>query len=260
MDTAFFVASKLFWLLLRPDSWIVLLSGLTLAGILWNRRRLALWAAGVELCFLLSLAILPLGDLLVAPLERRYPLGVPPEAVAGIIVLGGAEEGSWTVVGPQVRFNQAGERLTEGVRLARAYPDARLVFTGGSGAIRNLDAAPVSGVTVAERFFREQGIEAERLVIENRSRNTAENAVFTRDLVQPGSQEKWLLVTSAFHMGRSMRSFETAGWSGVTAWPVDFRARRVMTGSDWDLNRNLDLFSTALREHIGLLAYRLSGR
>lgn len=261
MDSLFFIASKLVWGLIRPDSWLVIGAGLALIGIVSGRRRLALGAGGFTFGALFLLAVLPLGDLLIGPLESRYPLPPEPERVDGIILLGGAEDGTWTVAGPQPRFNDAAERFTEALRLARRHPGAKLVFTGGSGALRDLGRGGMApGASVAERFFLEQGLPPGQLILETASRNTAENARLSRDLVRPAPGETWLLVTSAFHMERAMRSFEAAGWTGLLAWPTDFRARPFRAGLGWDLRHNLDLLTTALREHVGLLAYRIAGR
>ena len=104
----------------------------------------------------------------------------------------------------------------------------------------------------------EQGLAAERLTLERASRNTAENARLTYDLIAPEPSETWVLVTSAFHMPRSVASFEAAGWQGIIPWPVDYRAGTLRGGIGWDLGRNLEVLNTAVREYIGLLAYQIT--
>ncbi|WP_112308660.1 YdcF family protein [Pseudogemmobacter bohemicus] len=261
MDTVFFIASKIIWGLIGPESWLFIGLALVALGLFLGRRRLAGWSLGLTLGFALSVAILPLGDIAMRPLEERYPIPDLPQNVTGIIVLGGAEDGIWTVQGPQVRFNEGAERFTEGLRLAKLYPDAKLLFSGGIGAVGNIEAIRVPPEqTTAGVFFLEQGIPAAQMVIESASRNTAENARLSYDMMQPKPGETWILVTSAFHMERSLRTFRAAGWTEILPWPVDFRARPFAWGVGWNFAYNLRQLNVAMKEYIGLLAYGLTGR
>ncbi len=113
---------------------------------------------------------------------------------------------------------------------------------------------------MAGQFFREHGVAPGRLLLEGQSRNTAENARLSLALAAPKPGETWLLVTSAFHMPRAMRSFETVGWTGLVPWPVDYRTSAFKDGMGWNLTRNLLVLNTAIREQVGQIAYRLSGR
>ena len=101
---------------------------------------------------------------------------------------------------------------------------------------------------------------ASRLVLEDKSRNTEENAVFTKRLVDPKPGERWLLVTSAWHMPRSVGAFRRAGWE-VLPWPVDYRSGasygETLENSLPDKLGNLD---GAVHEWLGMLGYRLMGR
>lgn len=260
MDTPFFIASKVIGALLRPDTWIVLALAIVVLALLLNRRRLALWVVSITLALLVALAILPLGDLLLQPIERTYPAEPALDQVDGIIVLGGGEDAHASAFWGQMQLNEGGERYTAALALARRFPQARLVFTGGSGALRDLAGVEASEADMAGRFFREQGVAPERLLLEGQSRNTAENARLSLALAAPAPGETWLLVTSAFHMPRAMRSFETAGWAGLVPWPVDYRTSAFTYGIGWNLTRNLQVLNTAIREQVGRLAYRLSGR
>lgn len=260
MDTAFFIASKLIGALLRPDTWIIIGLAIVVLALITQRRRLALWVGCLTLSVLVTLAILPLGNLLMQPIERSYPANPPLSQVDGIIVLGGGEDARASAYWGQMQFNEGGDRFAAGIAFARQFPDARLLFTGGSGALRDLAGAAVSEASIAEQFFLDQGLNPERLLLESRSRNTAENASFSLALADPGADETWVLVTSAFHMPRAMRSFEAAGWSGLVAWPVDYRTSRFTDDIGWDLTHNLQVLNTAIREQAGQLAYRLTGR
>lgn len=260
MDTLFFIASKLIGALLRPDTWIVLALAVVVLALLFNRRSLALWVGSITLAVLVALSILPLGDLLLQPIERTYPAEPALGQVDGIIVLGGGEDAHASTFWGQMQLNEGGERYTAALALARRFPEARIVFTGGSGALRDLAGAETSEADMAGRFFRDQGVSPERLLLEDQSRNTAENARLSLALAAPKPGETWVLVTSAFHMPRAMRSFESAGWTGLVPWPVDYRTSAFKDGMGWNLTRNLLVLNTAIREQVGQIAYRLSGR
>lgn len=259
-DTLFFVASKVIWGLLRPDTWIILGLAVTCLGLWRGRRRLAAGAAGVTLLWTLALAILPLGDLAIRPLERAYRANPPLGPVAGIVILGGGEEGSASAAWGRPELGEGGDRFTATLALARRHPDARIVFSGGSGLLRDVAGGGMAGADVARAFFAEQGLTGDRVLYEDRSRNTAENARFTRHLIDPQPGEVWLLVTSAYHMPRAMESFRAAGWPGIVAYPVDFRSRAFARGVGWDMAENLRTLNVAVREWVGIAAYRLTGR
>ncbi|KRQ03617.1 YdcF family protein [Bradyrhizobium sp. DASA03076] len=218
-------------------------------------RKLAV----ATLVLLALAAFSPLGNLLLYPLESRFPPWNPSRgAPDGIIVLGGSVDTDLSAAHRTPVVAHAADRLLAPAELARRYPKARIVFTGGSANLVSTDAREADySVPILEGI----GIPKERLVVERNSRNTYENAIFTKRLVQPKPGERWLLITSAFHMPRSMGIFRKAGFD-VEAYPVDWR----MGGPD-------DLFSftnisadglgrtdVAVREWIGLLAYRLMGR
>lgn len=226
-------------------------------ALILNRRRIALWISSITLGLLVVLSTLPLGDLLLQPIERRYPANPSLDTVDGIIVLGGGEDARASAYWGQVQLKEGAERFTAAIELARRFPEAHLLFTGGSGALRDVAGAAHSEASVAKRFFLAQGIAQERLLLEGQSRNTAENARLSLTLANPRSDETWVLVTSAFHMSRAMRSFETAGWEGIMAWPVDYRTSRFVDGVGWNLTGNLTVLQSAIREHTGQLAYRL---
>ncbi|OOY11987.1 hypothetical protein BMG00_13020 [Thioclava marina] len=260
MDTLVFIASKLLTLLLRAETWAALLLAAALIALVRGRLRAARGMLSVALAGLLALGIFPLGDLLIAPLERTYPANPQLTHVDGIIILGGAEDGAGTARHHQVQLNAAAERVTAGLALAHRFPDARILLSGGSGDLRDLARESMPGAEVMAAAFRETGIPQTRLLLESRSRNTSENARFSADLAQPKPGETWVLVTSAFHMRRAVASFERAGWDDVIPYPVDYRADGFLDGIGWDLAGHLDTVDLAVKEWVGIAAYAASGR
>ncbi len=257
MDTLFFVLSKLAGALLRPDTWIMLAVGTMTLAVVLDRKRLALALGGATLLAMLVLAVLPLGDLMLQPLERSSPANPALSRVDGIIILGGASDAEASAYWAQAQLSEAGERYTAALALASRFPAARVVFTGGSAALLGGGKPEAE---VAEAFLRDQGLAPERLVLERASRNTAENARLSLALAKPEPGSVWVLVTSAFHMPRALRTFEAAGWRGLVPYPVDYRTKSFSDRIGWNLFGNLDVLHIAIREYAGQAAYRLTGR
>ena len=105
------------------------------------------------------------------------------------------------------------------------------------------------------------GLDQGDVVYEDRSRNTFENALFTRDLVKPKEGERWLLVTSAMHMPRAVGVFRKVGFP-VIAYPVDFRTNGEFwrAGVPGDTGSAVSMVENAMHEWLGLIAYRLTGK
>lgn len=260
MDTLFFIVSKVVGLFLRGETWIVLLLGIgALAHYRGRLRSARLWF-GAGFLLLIVITTTPVANMMLRPFETAFPVTPELQRVDGIIVLGGAEQaglaGHWGL--PLV--NEAGERFLQGAALAHRFPNAALVFTGGSGALSDLGRTTIPQADMALGLFTSLGISSDRIKLEGTSRNTAENARNTMAFINPAPDEVWVLVTSAFHMRRAYRSFQTAGWHNIIAWPVDHRTVTWRHGWGWNLPRNLRLFNAATKETVGLIAYWLTGR
>ena len=257
MEGAFFLVSKVVWALLRPNTLALVLAVLGLA-LVWRGRRFGRWPMALGLGWYVAVFCLPVAAFLTLPLEERFPRpAAAPAEVTGIIVLGGAVEQELTVAHGIPALNGAAERMTEAVALALRYPDARLVFSGGSAAM--IPGGPTEADT-ARRLFTSLGLPPERLVLEDESRNTHENAVLTHRLLAPVPGQTWLLVTSASHMPRSVGVFRRAGWQ-ILPWPVNYSTGRD-PGLWWHgpFPSRLNQAEWALREWVGLTVYWLTGR
>jgi uncharacterized SAM-binding protein YcdF (DUF218 family) len=252
----FFIASKALWFFAAPSSFLILAA---LVGVVFARRRGGRALAFVCLAALLLIGLAPVGAALLAPLEDRFP--APPldmPAPYGVIILGGAIDDDASRARGQTIFDEGAARLTEAVILARRYPQAKIVYTGGSASLLGRDSTEAEE---GRKLLVALGVDPARIAIEARSRNTDENARFTAALVHPRPDQAWLIDTSAYHMPRAMGLFRKAGFNAI-AYPVDYRMQGG--GRDWRLNvnlpRGLRLFDLAVHEWIGLIAYRVSGR
>jgi uncharacterized SAM-binding protein YcdF (DUF218 family) len=254
----FHIASKVLFFIFQPSNFAVFLLIVGLAGHrLWPRVAKIMIVAGLG--WIVLAGFLPIGNALVLPLEERFGSREPspPHEVTGMIVLGGFEDGWVTAGRGGLAVNEAAERLTEAVRLARRLPDAKIVFTGGVG---NLFGGAEAGSAV-RKYLEDIGIAPERIVIENRSRDTYENAVFTKKLLAPGPQDRWLLITSGYHMPRAVGAFRQAGFN-IIPFTVDYRTRDAsdLLRPFGNIAAGLQRADLAVKEWIGLVAYRITGR
>jgi uncharacterized SAM-binding protein YcdF (DUF218 family) len=255
----FFVLSKTFGVMLLPTNFLIelgLLGAVLLVAGVGSLGRKLLVAAVLLLAIC---AFSPLGYLVLYPLEQRFPpwdAGQgPPD---GIVILGGSIDADLSVAHATPVTRSAADRIVAAAVLARRYPNARMVFSGGSANLISNDAKEAD---YAAEVFESLGIAKSRLIMERLSRNTAENAAFTKDLVKPKAGERWLLVTSAFHMPRAIGLFRKVGFA-VEPYPVDWRVgdRDDLASFTNFAGDGLGRTDTAVREWIGLAVYRLTGR
>ncbi|MCB1882753.1 MAG: YdcF family protein [Geminicoccaceae bacterium] len=253
-----FLVSKLGWFLTAPSNVLVVTTALLASLAALTGRPLLVRLAALPALLLLLCTVLPVGHWLARPLEDRFPLPDPvPRKVDGIVVLGGAQDSAVEAARGRLAVDGHAERMMEGVGLARAHPEARLVFSGGTAAILP-DAANERRVN--ERYVAMTGLDPARVAYEDRSRNTWENALNAKRLVGPAPGEVWLLVTSALHMPRAVGIFRRIGF-GVVPYPVDYTTGpSIAWGGLWMASGRLRDLDDAAREWFGLAAYRLMGR
>ncbi len=255
----FFYASKVLGFFAIPSNLVIVIGlvGVLLLSTRFVRAGRRLVVGSLVLLALMGLS--PIGNALIVPLEQRFPpydhRRAPPH---GIVVLGGAVTPDVSHARNDVALNEAAERMTVVADLARRYPDARIIFSGGSAALVFDETAEA---VIALRLFERLGLAPGRVIAEDKSRNTVENAQFSRDLAQPKPGERWLLVTSAYHLPRAVGVFRKAGFP-VEAYPVDWRTRGTADALRpfATLGDGLRRTDTAMREWVGLLVYWLAGR
>ncbi|MBA8844816.1 uncharacterized SAM-binding protein YcdF (DUF218 family) [Ochrobactrum sp. RH1CCR137] len=255
----FYSLSKIFWLFFQPVTIISVLVLIAFLAIWRGMRGFSMGLLALSLATLFLAAFTTLGAVLLAPLEDRFAKSdAMPQRVDGIVVLGGYMNGEINAGRKGFELNSAADRIFEAMRLARLYPDAKVIVSGGEGAFFEKSAKEADST---RQMLADLGFSGERYIFENKSRNTVENAVFSKELAQPKPGETWLLVTSAYHMPRSIGCFRKAEFE-VVAWPVDFKTRASEHFALYleSPNEALSRFSVAMREWVGLAAYWLAGK
>ena len=258
MDEAFFYLSKIIWIFVSPDSLLVFLLISSFLLILFKRQKAANLLIGLITASTLFLSFYSVGDWMLYPLESRYQHNPQlPEKVDGIIILGGSVNPNLSVEWQQLETNLSHERLSSFIQLSQRFPDAKLIFSGGNAS---MDRNRPTEAQIVENYFLNSGISAERLYIENKARNTAENVTYSKQLTNPDSSETWILITTAFHMPRAMGIFCQQNWA-VIPFPVDHQTfPPELYMAKFDLLGHASHLELAMHEWLGLLAYYASGK
>ncbi len=255
----FFLLSKILGFFALPSKIIAVLAVVGVALLFTRFQRAGRRFTTASVVLLLLAGLSPLGNALIYPLEERFPpWDAARGAPTGVVVLGGA-------IGPDISaargtpdLNESAERLTAAAALARQYPDAKIIYSGGDARL------VIHGGIEAEfaaTLLESLGIPRARIIMEGKSRNTVENALFSKALADRKPGERWLLVTSAYHMPRSIGVFRRAGFA-VEAYPVDWRTRGAidLVLPFESVTAGLRRTDTAAREWTGLLVYWLTGK
>jgi uncharacterized SAM-binding protein YcdF (DUF218 family) len=255
----FFLLSKTLGTMLMPVNFLIGIGTLGALLLLNRYARIGRRLLVISVLLLALCGFSPLGRLLLLPLEDRFPSWDPAHgAPDGIVVLGGAIDPDLSAAIGRPALGRSGDRMVATAELARRYPKARIVFSGGNANLVGDDSAKEADYGLS--MLEDLGVARARLEAERLSRNTVENAEFVKRTAKPKPGERWLLVTSAYHMPRSIGLFRKAGFE-VEAYPVDRRTSRSDVFQFSSVSTNgLDRTDIAMREWIGLFAYRLTGK
>ena len=251
----FFWLSKVLWFIVNPFNVILIL--LALGWLLLFKRQKAgrkLIGIGLIMIFLFGLSFLP--NFMMGLLENRIHAGKIPKKIDGIIVLAGMVEME-SSRGELIELTEQADRIVEGIILARKHPEARLIITGGSGNLRQ--GEKYREADYLEKLSISLGIDKDRLIVERDSKNTHEHAIAMSKMLSEKGQ--WVLITSAFHMPRSLGCFKKEGIN-VIPYPVDYKTKpdnALSLTSFLPTLGNIGSFNVAFHEWTGLIAYRLTG-
>jgi uncharacterized SAM-binding protein YcdF (DUF218 family) len=255
----FFVLSKTLGVMLLPTNFLI---GAGLFGVILLMSR---WATVGRRLMIASIALLaicgfsPLGNLMLYSLEQRFPpWDATKGAPDGVVVLGGPIDPDLSAAHGVPVTSAAADRLITAAALGRQYPNLRIIYTGGSA---NLISGDAREADYAAKVFESLGVSGARLTMERRARNTLENAEYSRAIAAPKAGERWLLVTSAYHMPRAVGVFRQAGFP-VEPYPVDWRVggRDDLLSFHKFAIDGLANVEVSFREWMGLVAYRITGK
>jgi len=252
----FFYAAKLISMVIFPLPLFLIVTALFLSlspRFRWKRLYVVFFA----LFWMVSTPAL--SQFLIRSLENDFPstpvAGVDP--ADAIVLLGGMILPQKSSERPE--FDTAADRLFAAEELLHAKKAPLLLISGGTGLVIQ-DVARPEAELLAEWLVRRNGHPLP-LLVESRSRNTAENALYSASLlIEKRDKKRIILVTSAFHMERALRCFRKVGFT-VVPFPVDYRSFDFIPGPEFFLPGPDALQNTtiALKEYLGLVAYRIKG-
>jgi len=245
-----FYLSKILWLILNPFNFFIFVNIITIFLYLIRFNRLSVFIFIINFIFLLFITIFPIGNFLIHKIEREYhSKNVVPHSLDGILILGGATSHVLYKEFNQVSVNGSAERLIESVKIIKEFKNSKIIFSGGLGHSES-----------AKFFYKKMEINTDRIIFENKSRNTHENIIFSKDIANPKNNEKWLLITSAYHMKRALNIGLKNDWDFIP-YAVDFKTRKKYKFKpSFNFLYNLNSFHQASHEWLGLISYYLMGR
>ena len=253
-----FYLSKIIWLLLNPFNVFIFFTILTIFLYLVSFKKISIIIFLINSLFLFFISFFPIGSYLIYQIEKEYHLNtVIPKKLDGILILGGATNPLMFKEFNQISVNGSAERLIESVNLIKKFKNSKVVFSGGSGIMNRPD---LDHSQVAELFYKKMGLENNRIIFENNSRNTYENIIFSKEIANPQKGQNWLLITSASHMKRAILIGQKHDWQ-LIPYAVDFKTlKKFKFMPSLNLLSNLNAFQQGSHEWLGLISYYLMQR
>tara|TARA_Y100000590_G_C15741567_1_gene1020462 strand:- start:5244 stop:6005 length:762 start_codon:yes stop_codon:yes gene_type:complete len=246
-----YILSKAIWVFLSPLNFFIIL---ILIGLLFKILKFNFFSKLFyifSIFFFIIVGVFPTGKLILSNLEKEYPaFNLINEDIDGILILGGPTSEYLTIQHNQVSINESGERLTESIKIINNFETSKIIFSGKQHSI------------AANKFYEEMNVNIDRIIFESKSKNTYENFIFSKKIANPKKNEKWLLITSSYHMKRSIAVAEKINWKFIP-YPVDFRTGKEKIKFLPSINKiliNFNLFDLASHEIVGLISYYVLGR
>ena len=253
-----FYLSKILWLILNPFNIFIFITLLSILLYFIKLSRFSLIIFLINFVFITFISFLPIGSYLIYTIEKEYHSNInPPEKVDGILILGGATNPLLYNEYDQISLNDSSERLVESVFIIKKFDKAKVIFSGGSGF---LNRPGFDNAQVAKSFYKKIGIEIDKIIFEDNSRNTYENIIYSKKIANPKINENWLLITSASHMKRALLIADKNNWD-LIPYAVDFKnIKEFKLIPNLNLLSNLNSFQQGSHEWLGLVSYYLMGR
>ena len=251
----FFISRIMYWVFYNQ---VVIILVLAFFYLLNKNKKIEFFLRKFLLAYILIVAIFPTGTLMLYSLESKYMHQVNEfKDVDGILVLSGMESTHMTEEHGQFYLKGSQSRIIESIRLQKKHPNARVIFSGGSGDYFSKDVTS----SVPKQFYDEFAFDPKMITFESQSTNTYENIINSKTLIKPEVTEKWILITSAFHMNRSINTAANLKWE-LTPYPVDFKLSKDLFSEilKFNLLENIKHFQIASHEMLGIMIYKLMGR
>ncbi len=268
MDTIFFILSKVVQFCIEPLNWVPIFIAFALLFLSLRKPHLCKRFLVLALLDLALVGWLPASEVFLRALENTVTkvdyLKLSKDEVGGIIILGGAIEGGEIALDRgEISIRSSAERVTKAFELIRQNPELPFIFSGYSGRI---NPKGVSEADAFKQLIKEQGLSEEKAHYENQSRNTYENVLHMKPMIEEfgsktdtGQLKPWLLITSASHMYRSAKIFQKQGLN-VLPMPVDYQTANSLQWTIFDLEDGVHNWNILVHEIVGLFAYWTTGK
>lgn len=253
----FFILSKLLVFLLKPITWVTGLLFLSwFSAHTKRKRRYVMFALVLLILFSNSFlfnAVISAWEpetLTADKIEAPYAVG---------ILLGGYSNLNIRPAHDRHNLNERANRFVNALELYKKGKVQKLLLTGGQGSITQKNPPEASE---AVHFLETLGVPRRDIIVEDQSRNTYENAAFTKALIEEqGLEGPFLLITSAWHIPRAQACFDQVGLE-VTPFGVDYLTEQWSPSPEQIILPNARTFhrwELILKEWVGILAYKLKG-
>jgi uncharacterized SAM-binding protein YcdF (DUF218 family) len=253
-----FFLSKFLWFFFNPFTFFLFLFFIGFFFLVFKKYKISFHILLISLLYILFISIFPIGKFGIFLLEKEFhSKTIYPDNIDGILILSGATNPFLSNEYNTIELNASSERLIESFFLINKYKNAKVIFSGGSGY---LNQPHLDHTNVAKKFYDKMKIDSNKIIYENKSKNTFENILFSKELVKPNINENWLLITSAAHMRRALLISQKQNWKFIP-YPVDFnQPKNIKFKPSINFFSNVTNFQKAVHEWLGLLSYYLMGR
>jgi uncharacterized SAM-binding protein YcdF (DUF218 family) len=268
MDTIFFILSKAVQLCIEPLNWVPIFILLALLFLSLRKPHICKRFLVLALIDLALVGWLPVSEVFLRVIENSVSkvdyAKLSKDEVGGIIILGGAIEGGEIAADRgEISIYSSAERVTKAFEVIRQNPNLPFIFSGYSGRI---SPKGISEADAFKQLIQEQGLSQAMGHYENQSRNTYENVLYMKPMIQEfglktdaGILKPWLLITSASHMYRSTKIFQKQGLA-VLPLPVDYQTANSLQWATFDLPEGARRWNMLTHEIVGLFAYWVTGK
>ena len=225
---------------MNPTNFLFIILIILFIFYLISKKKIILKILSLNIFLIIIIAFFPIGFLGLKYLENDFIIKKEYKNIKNILVLSGANE-----------------RILASISLAYQYPDSKVFYVGGNAyLIKNNDN---DDPTIAKKFYNDLNFDMDRINFIGKSRNTIENFKEIKELNLKYSET--ILITSAYHMKRSMMIAEKQGVK-VLPYPVNTisRSKTPLLNSYqvFDIVNNLSKFNTFFREILGIIAFKIT--